>query len=207
MFRGEATSILTQGEGEVSNTRLQELVADHPTEITRMLQKLCSENVLVSDNRRRWSRYRLSGGVHSVPSLFNNIDSSHRDGNSIHSEGNSIRLNGNSSHLEGNSIRLGGDSIRLVEVTASLRLLAESVAQKGKASPSEIRSTIVRLCTGHYISVEQLADLLKRNPVRIRSLFLGPMVRDGQLRLRFPDVPNHPDQAYTTTEALNEDTV
>lgn len=46
-------------EGEVSNARLQELELDHPADITQTLQNLCSKRMLFSDNRRRWSRYRI----------------------------------------------------------------------------------------------------------------------------------------------------
>ncbi len=51
-------------EGDVSNTRLQELQTEHPTEITQVLQRLCSRGMLVSDNRRRWSSYRISSSPH-----------------------------------------------------------------------------------------------------------------------------------------------
>ena len=49
-----------------------ELSPDHPVEITRMLQGLCERGFLVSDNRRRWTRYRLpEGSLESMP-LFAN---------------------------------------------------------------------------------------------------------------------------------------
>lgn len=46
-------------EGEVSNVRLQEILTDHPSDITHILQGLCTKQMLVSDNRRRWTRYCL----------------------------------------------------------------------------------------------------------------------------------------------------
>jgi ATP-dependent DNA helicase RecG len=180
-------------ENEVSNTRLQELLTDHPAEITRMLQGLCTLGVLKSDNRRRWSRYNLSGGGHITPTLF---DALQADDDSIRSANSSIRL-------DDNSIRLPVDSIRLAVEDDALRSLAEPVAAKGKVAPEEMKSSLLQLCSGNYLSVDQLARLLNRNPVRLRSVFLGPMVREGLLQLRFPDVPNHPEQAYTAT---NKDT-
>jgi len=110
--------------------------------------------------------------------------------------GDSIRLGGDSIRLGGDSIRLDGDSIRLDEENDALRLLADPIANKGKISPAEMKSALLRICADHYLSVEQLAHLLNRNPVRLRSVFLGPMVREGLLRLRFPEAPNHPEQAY-----------
>ena len=56
-------------EGAVSNARLQQLLVDHPVEITRTLTSLCERGLLVSDNRRRWTTYRLSRRQ-MTPSLF-----------------------------------------------------------------------------------------------------------------------------------------
>jgi ATP-dependent DNA helicase RecG len=42
--------------------------------------------------------------------------------------------------------------------------------------------------------------LAATNPQNLRARFLTPMVREGLLRLRFPDEPNHPAQAYATVE-------
>ena len=181
-------------EGEVSNARLQELLTDHPSEITRMLQSLCQLGVLISDNRRRWSRYQLGGGAVTVPSLFDSIDSSLVPGDSIH-------LNGDSIHLNGDSIRLSELSQQNHdELDKELKQMASSLATKGKAPAEEIRNVIIQLCKGRHLTVDSLACYLNRNPVALRSRFLNPMVRQGVLSLCYPNALNHPDQAYTTTE-------
>jgi ATP-dependent DNA helicase RecG len=172
-------------EGEVSNTRLQELLPDHPAEITRMLQGLCHLGVLESDNRRRWSRYRLSGGGYTTPTLFDNIDSSHLPGDSLHKEGDSSHLSVDSSHLK--------------EVDTALKSLAEPVASKGKAPVALVREVICSLCTDRYLTAEELSHLLNRNQNNIRNRYLTPMVTEGLLTLRYPDSVNRPDQAYTAT--------
>lgn len=71
-------------EGSVSNVRLQELLTDHPVDITRMLTRLCDQGLLVSDNRRRWTTYRLGSGTRE-PLFFD--------------KGGSSRLAGDSGHL------------------------------------------------------------------------------------------------------------
>lgn len=48
-----------QLEGSVTNGRLQELVHDHRFDITKALQHLCELELLSSDNKRRWTTYRL----------------------------------------------------------------------------------------------------------------------------------------------------
>ncbi|MEK7384328.1 MAG: hypothetical protein AAB262_13715 [Elusimicrobiota bacterium] len=154
-------------EGTVSNARLQELLTDHPVDISSMLRRLCEQGYLVSDNRRRWTSYRLpapdaSGSAGSLP------------------------------HLPGNlpDIMAGQQEL--------LQEMAAPVAAKGKAPTSEIRAVILKLCQGRFLPVETLAVLLKRNAKNLRHRYLSPMVREGLLKLRYPESPTRPDQTYTT---------
>lgn len=175
-------------EGAVSNARLQELLTDHPVDITRRLTRLCEQGLLVSDNRRRWTTYRLSGGAEE-PSLFSAGDSSH--------------LAGDSSHLAGDSSHLAGDSSHLAGSHEALQAIAAPVATIGKAAPALVRAVILKLCTGRHLTADQLGEFLHRNPDGLRSRYLSPMVSEGLLRLRYPAAANRPDQAYT---AVSEDT-
>ncbi len=163
-------------EGEVSNVRLQELLTDHPVEITRLLQGLCEQGYLLSDNRRRWTKYRLAQAG----------DSSHLPQESL--------------HLEGDSSYSGRDSSYKAEDEKALMSIAASIASKVRAPAQEVRKVIIELCKGRFLTVESLSSLLNRNPAGIRNQYLTPMVREGVLRLRYPETPNRPDQAYTSVE-------
>ena len=55
-----ATSLI---DGEVTNTRMQDLVADHPADITKMLRELVAKGWLETDNQRRWTRYTLPASI------------------------------------------------------------------------------------------------------------------------------------------------
>lgn len=166
-------------EGSVSNVRLQELLTDHPVDITRMLQRLCEQGFMVSDNRRRWTTYRLHGGV-AAPSLFDAGDSGH--------------LTGDSGHMAENSGHLPD------EVLIQLHELARPVADSGKSSAEQVISVIAALCRERFLTAQQLADLLNRSTEGLRKRFLTPMTREGSLRLRYPQTPNRPDQAYTSAD-------
>ncbi len=48
-------------EGDVTNSRLQHMVDRHRTDITKILQDLCKEGYLLSNNRGRWTTYHLNG--------------------------------------------------------------------------------------------------------------------------------------------------
>ena len=77
-------------EGSTTNTRLQELIDCHPSDITRLLQDLCNRGLLESDKRRRWSTYRFKG-TEPERNLFDHLehsgDSSHLAGDSSHKTG------------------------------------------------------------------------------------------------------------------------
>jgi ATP-dependent DNA helicase RecG len=67
---------------------------------------------------------------------------------------------------------------------------------KGRASANALRHVIVRLCVWAPLTVEQLATLLGKDRDYLRNKHLTPMVRDGQLRFRYPESAKHPHQAY-----------
>jgi hypothetical protein len=207
-------------EGAVSNARLQQLLTDHPADITRMLTSLCERGLLVSDNRRRWTTYELSrrGGK---PSLFDTEDGSQLSGDSGQLSKNLGQLAGDATQLSGKSGELAEDSVgkardsigrpadsshlpadssHLAEVveTQELRRLAEPVACAGKVPVAVVRATILQLCAGRSLTADRLGELLNRNPAGLRNRYLSPMVGEGLLVLKYPAATNRPDQAYTT---------
>lgn len=67
---------------------------------------------------------------------------------------------------------------------------------KDRANVDALRHVIVRLCAWAPLTVEQLATLLGKDRDYLRNKHLTPMVRDGQLRFRYPESAKHPHQAY-----------
>lgn len=67
-------------EGSISNQRLQYVLNIHSTDISVMLKKLCDNNFLESDNKGRWTTYKLKNRVDSsaskVDSFAPKVDSS-----------------------------------------------------------------------------------------------------------------------------------
>jgi ATP-dependent DNA helicase RecG len=44
--------------------------------------------------------------------------------------------------------------------------------------------------------LKELAMLLERTPDGLRNNYLGKLIEEGKIRLKYPDQPNHPKQAY-----------
>jgi ATP-dependent DNA helicase RecG len=94
----------------------------------------------------------------------------------------------------------GGDSPHLPanspHLPPELLSLAEPARLKGKLPAAEMQALVLRLCDGRWLTSKDLAALLNRDAENLQGRILGGMVKKGLLELRFPDVPNRPDQAY-----------
>lgn len=191
-------------EGAVSNARLQELLNAHAADITRTLARLCAEGLLVSDNRRRWTTYRLP--VHGSQDASADGHEAVRTG-SAHWDPDFAHVGPDFAHLPADSVRSPLGSARLrpdfahsPEEWSAMQALAANVAQTRKAAPEQVRQAIIALCTGRFLTAEALGVLLGRHPGGLRSRYLKPMVEQRLLRLRYPTSVHRPDQAYTATE-------
>ena len=90
-------------EGDVTDTRMQDLLVDHPSDITKMLRGLVERGFLQTDNQRRWTRYRLPAAIAPSHDLFSTaVQNEGAPG------GDSPPLPRDSSLLHPNSSPLGG---------------------------------------------------------------------------------------------------
>jgi ATP-dependent DNA helicase RecG len=168
-------------EGTVTNGRLQEITGAHPKDITVVLQSLVRDGFLEQQNQRRWASYRLVGdspqnspptggdSPQNVPDSPQTIDGSPQSGTAV------------PEHLR------------------DLLLLASPARTRKHLPAAEMREVIQRLCRHRWLSAAEIALPVDRQSEKLQSRFLTAMVREGRLELRYPDVPNRPDQAYRAT--------
>lgn len=62
---------------------------------------------------------------------------------------------------------------------------------------NKLREIIYELCSFKSYSGKQIAAILSRNENYLYRNYINPMRIDGKLQYTIPDMPNHPDQAYT----------
>lgn len=170
-------------EGSVTNGRLQEITDEHPKDITGVFQALVRDGFLVQQNQRRWASYRLAGDAPQTEETFPHLD------------GDSRHLGEDSRHLDGDSRHLGGDSLHF---PPELLALAEPARRRAKLATAEMRKLIATVCAGRWLTTKELGTLLDRDADNLQRRLLTALVREGKLELRFPEVPNRPDQAYRT---------
>ncbi len=195
--------VTAEFEGSVTNQRLQQLCTDHSADITRLLQELVAKGLLEKLGYGRWASYRISkdlarsrhsqgGGPDITPA------------NSGHSGRGPDITPASSGHKErGPDISQGAPDIE-PEQDPALRAMAEPARKQKRLPPDEMRRLIRRLCQGRYLSFRQLATLLNREPGGLQRWTLRPMAQEKQLLLAYPDLPNHPRQAYQTNPDWRE---
>jgi len=71
---------------------------------------------------------------------------------------------------------------------------------KRRMKQGETDDLILRMCSGRYLALREIAAALDRSPNGIRLRFVARLVREGRLAQRFPNEPNRPDQAYTAPQ-------
>ena len=153
---------------------------------TSVLQSLVRDGLLTQQNQRRWASYRIAE------------DTPPSTDDSLHSVGDSPQrfpqIAGVSPHSTANSPHL----------TPELLSLAQPARLRPKLPAAEMHALVLQLCDARWLTSKDLAALLSRDSENLQSRILGGLVKRGLLELRFPDVPNRPDQAYRAVARRGE---
>jgi len=180
-------------EGSVTHARIKEMSDIHPHDLSKALKDLVTRGFLQSAGATRAMVYTLPkpGLPESDATVQTRL------------EGIAEQKGGSSVHLPDSSVRLVPSSVHLPDssVHSTLRTLVdERFLGKKKVSNTLMEETILILCSGHFLTLDHLADLLKRSPETIRTHYLNKMVKRKLLELKYPDKHTHPDQGYRTRE-------
>lgn len=195
----EAEALITARlEGQVTNERLQDMLTRHRVDITAMLRGLVHRKLLVPEGVGRGTRYTLGAGssVVTPPDLGRHPPDL---------TGHPPDLAPSPPDLSDHLPVLAGQDHEATQDDALLTL-AKPIRESGKAPKELVRKTILELCTGRYLSLRELSDLLGRTREALRDGYINPMVKEGALQRRYPDSPSRRDQAYRTPGRIAEGT-
>lgn len=181
--------VAAHAEGEVTNQRLQEMLALHRVDITRMLKELVQDGFLVSEGQGRWTRYSIPPQAGTIPSSPNSVSSSPNWSPDSPNSGGQPPLSGRQDQA----------------ADPTLLAIAAPVRNAGAAPKSLVQRTILQLCAGRFLNLRELSGLLGRKPDTLRDRYITALVREGVLELRHPAKPNHPEQAYRATPDVRLD--
>ncbi|NNU83621.1 transcriptional regulator [Geobacillus sp. BMUD] len=141
-----------------------------------------------------------------------------KDKNSVNSGSNSVKKGPNSvnelsnfvnknsesvnnlSNSVNNDIRMHDSNEKEEIIEERLWKMAELARRKKRLAPAVMEQLIVRLCRERPLRLKELAELLERTPDGLRNNYLGKLLEEGKIRLKYPDQPNHPRQAYMAAD-------
>ena len=70
-----------------------------------------------------------------------------------------------------------------------------------RASKEQMNLFLLSACRWKDMKLQEMANLLDREPKYILRKYIQPLMEEGKLQYNIPDMPNHPRQAYTVTDA------
>jgi predicted HTH transcriptional regulator/DNA-binding CsgD family transcriptional regulator len=180
-------------EGSVTHARIKEISDIHPHDLSMELKDLVTHGFLQSAGATRAMVYTFTkpSALEAEDTIQTRLDeiTEQKGGSSVHLPDSSVHLVPSSVHLPDSSVH-----------SALRTLVDERFLGRKKVSNTLMEETILMLCSGHFLTLDQLADLLKRSPETIRTHYLNQMVKRKLLELKYPDKITHPDQGYRTRQ-------
>lgn len=157
-------------EGCISNNRLQYILKLHPTDITFLLKGLVERGYLESDNKRRWANYHIKGK--KVATSDQKVDTS------------------KTKKVDTSDQKVDTSKIQKVDTSN----LTKRISKGG------LEFLIMDICNEKYVKMEVIAEQVGRSLDYLKNKIFPNMVKQGKLEKKYPLNPNHPEQAYKTTE-------
>ncbi|BDG49204.1 MULTISPECIES: ATP-binding protein [Parageobacillus] len=147
-----------------------------------------------SINSEENSVNKQANSVNNQPiSINSGVYSVNIEGNYVNNDLNSVNNHLNSVNNEPSS---SDPDKEKSEIDEKLWNIAELARKKKRLPPSVMENIILQLCAQRPLMLKELAALLERTPDGLRNNYLGKLIEEGKIRLKYPDQPNHPKQAY-----------
>ena len=203
-------------EGALNHTRLREISTDHPTDITKMLARLVKDGMLVSQGVGRGMVYHLPKQGRRQNTIFADDEiallTPELAGLTPELAPLTPELTGQPPQHAGDT---GAQTVAVISDLAQLpaeelvllRRVAEPVSGRQRAQPEVVKKTVLALCSGRYLGLRVLAELLSRRDrdgADLRKRILNPLVKEGLLIRAYPR-PNDPRQAYRSAPDTGSD--
>ena len=170
-------------EGEITNNRLQYMIDKHRTDITKILQELCKDGYLLSENKSRWTTYHLNTDflVTKDEQVAPNLGTS--DTNLV------------TSNLVTSDVNLGSSKL-----DTSVHLTTDNIPKK--LSKEKLYSIIKDICANDFFSAEDIANKVDRSVDYLKNDIIPSMIEKGFLVRLHPEIINHPNQKFKTNNEI-----
>lgn len=200
-------------EQTVTHARLKEISNVHNADLSRTLHKLVLNKMLVSNGYGQGTVYYLPNQTLISPDDVFGSYITTEYGDMISSPDNTTSL-GMGVSSGGMGVSSGGymvnglefpifDSLDRMDTTLQQKLrqlVAPITAQQRYRNKENLKNIVKELCSTRYLTLAVLVSLMNRSEDYIRKDVLNPMVENQELFRAFPQTPNDPRQAYTSTK-------
>lgn len=171
----------------MADDRLTELCDTHSRDITLMLVRLTAKGLLEKRGTGRGTTYSIGKADGGTP-LFPKHDPA-------------IGSEQFADSLQQSSVSSEQSSASSEQSSVSSEQIADQPQSKRSWQRREmVEDSILEECSHQFKTTNQLALLLARSPLTIRTHYIKKLLQEGRLELRFPEKKNHPQQAYRTKE-------
>lgn len=206
-------------EKSVSNVRMQELTNKYPRDINKLLSDLVGEGLLIPQGTGRGTTYILSDffepiDEHNLNILKKNLDENEKNLSVKENiSSNKENISGNSEkQFENENTKVSGNNRgNIVDDNKTYKELIEiarPARENKRLKPEILRNLILSLCCDRFLTLTELSYFLERGRDGLRKNHIKKLVDMNKLELRYPNTPNHRNQAYKTvkdnSKQLNE---
>ena len=194
-------------EGCISNNRLQYILKLHPTDITFLLKGLVERGYLESDNKRRWANYHIKGEKVATSNQKVATSKTKKVATSEQKVDTSEQKVDTSKTKKVDTFKTKKvdtsdqkvDTFKTKKVDTSDQKVDTSNLTK-RISKGGLEFLIMDICNEKYVKMEVIAEQVGRSLDYLKNKIFPNMVKQGKLEKKYPLNPNHPEQAYKTTE-------
>jgi len=185
-------------EGTISNQRLQYVLDVHRVDISTLLKDLCERKFLESENKGRWTTYKLPPKVATYDPKVATHDSK------VATLSQDIGGHEVSTHkVDSSKAKVDSSAPKVDSSTPKVDSSTPKVDSSNKEIPlqlkrDELESLIMTVCRDRYMKLEDIAIQINRSVDYLKNKIFPKMIREGKLEKKYPYTHTHPEQAYKT---------
>ena len=164
---------LAYSEEEITNERLQHVLDMHRADITDMLSKMCSMQLLESSGYGRGKKYHVYGI--EVTTFDGKVATS---GRKVATSGGKVATSDGKAATSGRKVATSDGKVATL---------------KKRYSKEELRKMILDVCRD-WRTIEEISYTIERDPVYLRNKVIPQM--SDLLERMYENIPHHPRQKY-----------
>lgn len=179
-------------EGAITNTRLQQLIGEHSSQISKLLKELCSGAYLLPSGKGRGTVYQLNTNYSFDDQRLEYVVGSSAQGSLFELN----YLDTSSSHIKGDSKVTKVDTSIAKEDSLVIKVDTSLGGKEKRMRPDELNKVVLAYCWNEYRSIDEIGAHLNKAAKYLKNKVIPRLVEAGLMSRLYPNTPNHPNQKY-----------